>query len=288
MNVNISSTAKTLVTAALIVFLHGLLSAGPAWQTDWQKALEDSAANKRPILMDFYTDWCPHCTRLDKTTFADKTMNDYFKKENYILVKINPEKDRPAEAKFKVYSYPTLVIFNNTGAEIDRLLGYQSTGQLIKALEDLKKGIGTLEDLLGRLKKVEKQNTPGTFELMFRILDKYTARADYPDGLELIARIVAKDKDNTLKQASAALYQKGYIYYKWKKYQKALDALLAIHKIYPDSEEAVSGFAAAAYYSGKLNDPVLTLKILKDFVKRYPDSRYAERSRKRIAQLEKK
>lgn len=258
------------------------------WQTDWQQTLKTAVEKKQPVLIDFYTDWCPHCKRLDELTFSDAKVGEYFSKENYALIKINPEKDTEAENKFKVYSYPTLVIFKADGAELDRMLGFFDPETLIKSLEDLKKGIGTLDDLMGKYKAYPE--TDKSFEkitLMFGILDKYIARADYPQALELIDRIIVLDKDNILKQASAAMYQRGYIYYKWKKYRQAVDALLEISKVYPKSEEAEDGYASAAYYSEKIKDPKLTLEILKGFVKNFPNSKYVERFGKKIAELEK-
>lgn len=277
-----------IVIAVLVLGFGAQLFSGDHWKTDWKTSLKEAAANNQPVLIDFYTDWCPPCKKLTKTTFVDPRMNEYFQKEKYVLVKINPEKDREAESKFKVYSYPTLVLFNGKGEEIDRILGYRTTAQLIEALDNLKKGIGTLKDLLAKQEKVATQKTEKNFELMFKILDKYTARADYPQGLELIGKIVELDKDNGMKQASAAMFQKGYIYYKWKKYKEAVDALTAIHKVYPDSEEAVGGFSAAAYYSTKLKDPALTLKIYKELVKTYPGHKSAENAKKQIQKLEKK
>ncbi len=274
--------------SVLIMGTWGWLFPGENWQTEWKTALKEAAAGNRPVLIDFYTDWCPPCKKLTKTTFADPKMNGYFQKEKYMLVKINPEKDREAESKFKVYSYPTLVLFNGKGEEIDRILGYRTTDQLIEALDNLKKGIGTLRDLLAKQKKLGDRKSEENFKLLFEILDKYTARADYPEGLELIGRIVELDKDNAMKQASAALFRKGYIYFKWKKYREAVMALTGIHKIYPDSEEAVSGFSAAAYYSTNLDDPALTLKIYKELVETYPGHKEAEYAKKKIKKLESK
>jgi thioredoxin-related protein len=256
------------------------------WETDWQTGLKQAAADKRPVMIDFFTDWCPHCKRLDKTTFKTDAVGDYFKKENYMLIKINPEKDRAAEAKFKVYSYPTLVIFNTKGKEIDRILGYRSAEDLVKALEDLKKGIGTLQDLKRRYKSTKGQATETNFDLIFKIMNKYIARADYPQALELVDEVVKLDYDNKHKKAAAAMFQRGYIYYKWKKYRKAADALIKIHKAYPKSGEAVDGFRAAAYYIGKLNEPKLVLDVLKQFIEVYPQGEHAEKTRKRIKKLE--
>ena len=257
------------------------------WETDWNKAFKDAAAAKRPVLVDFYTDWCPPCKKLAAVTFVDENMIGYFNKENYMLIKINPEKDRVAEDKFKVYSYPTLVVFNPAGAETDRILGFRTAEELIKILEDLKKGIGTLEDLLNRLEKIKEEKTQAAFDLRLEILAKYIARAAFPEALAMVDKIVALDKDNALKQASAALFQKGFIYYKWKKYKEAIDALTAIQKVYPEAAEAEEGYAAAAYYSEKLKDPALTLKILKEYVKLFPGTEYSESARKKIAELEK-
>lgn len=279
-----------IIAILTILAAYCLLFSAPAieWQTDWQQTLKTAVEKKQPVLIDFYTDWCPHCKRLDAITFSDAKVSEYFNKENYALIKINPEKDTEAESKFKVYSYPTLVIFKPDGAELDRMLGAIDPESLIKSLEDLKKGIGTLDDLLGKYK--EYPETDKSFEkitLMLGILDKYIARADYPQGLELIDRIIEMDKDNVFKQASAAMYQRGYIYYKWKKYRQAVDALLEIIKVYPKSEEAEDGYASAAYYSEKIKDPKLTLEILKGFVKNFPNSKSLERFIKRIAELEK-
>ncbi|MDQ1352633.1 MAG: thioredoxin 1 [Acidobacteriota bacterium] len=279
-----------IIAILTILAAYCLLFSAPAinWQTDWQQVLKTAVDKKQPVLIDFYTDWCPHCKSLDAITFSDAKVGEYFNKENYALIKINPEKDTEAENKFKVYSYPTLVIFKADGAELDRMLGFIDPETLIKNLEDLKKGIGTLADLLAKYK--EYPETDKSFEkitLMFGILDKYIARADYPQALELIDRIIEFDKDNVLRQAAKAMYQRGYIYYKWKKYQQAVNALLEISKVYPQSQEAEDGYASAAYYSEKIKDPKLTLEILKGFIKKFPNSKNIERFSKKIAELEK-
>ncbi|MCP5049804.1 MAG: thioredoxin fold domain-containing protein [bacterium] len=274
---------------AFIILVWGQLTlvAGVTWKTDWQKELKDAAANNRPVLLDFYTDWCPHCKRLDKTTFVDKSVAEFFKKENYVLIKINPEKDRAAEDKFKVYSYPTLVMFNGKGNEIDRILGYRDAKQLVQALSDLKKGIGTLGDLLNRYEKTKGQATEKNFKLISEIMSKYTARADYPEALGMADETIRLDQGDKLKKAADALSYKGYIYYKWKKYQKAIDVLLSVHKIYPESEHGPGGFVGAAYYSQKLEDPALTANILKTFLEKYPDHNYAKRAREKLEKIEK-
>ena len=279
---------KISLVLLLLLVVSTLLQAADTiqWQTDWQQGLKTAAAQNRPVFLDFYTDWCPPCKRMKKTTFVDKGMLEYFKKEKYLLIKVNPEKDRIAEKKFKVYSYPTMLIFNGKGKEIDRLLGYQDAKQLIKALEDLKKGIGTLEDLLNHYQKTKGKAVKENFELISKIMNKYIARADYPQALELVNTVIALDKENKHEQAAGAMFQRGYIYFKWKKLKKAVDALMAIHKTYPHAKEAAGSIQAAIYYSGKMDEPKLTVKLLKRFVKVFPKEKFAEKAHKKIKKLE--
>lgn len=257
------------------------------WRTDWKQGLKEAVANGQPVLMDFYTDWCPHCNRMDKITFVDQTVLEYFKKEKYMMFKINPEKDVESEKVFKVFSYPTFLIFNGKGKEIDRFLGYQDSQTLIRKLEDLKQGIGTLEFYLAQYEKTRGKANKENFDTISEIMNKYIARADYPQALELVDEVVRLGKDNSHKQAAGAVLFRGYIYYKWKKYQQAINVLLNLHKQFPKSEEVPESFLSAAYYAYKMKDPAQQLKILKTFVKKFPDHKSVERAKKQIAKIEK-
>ncbi|MCP4220928.1 MAG: hypothetical protein GY765_40240, partial [bacterium] len=191
--------------------------------------------------------------------------------------------------KFKVYGYPTLVIYKNDGSELDRILGFRDTDTLTKILDDLEKGIGTLDDLLSKIKKYKKEDqAKEKFKMMSDVIDKYIARADFENALKMVDAIVALDKDNKLKQAAPAMATAGYAYYKWKKFPKAVDVLLSIHKKFPDCEEAEGAVASAAYYAGKGNDTALSLKVMKKYVTAFPKGKYIDRFKKEIAKLENK
>lgn len=51
------------------------------WLT-FEEALKKSKAEKRPIFIDVYTDWCGYCKKMDKNTFSEpkvaKLLNDKF------------------------------------------------------------------------------------------------------------------------------------------------------------------------------------------------------------------
>jgi thioredoxin-related protein len=275
------------LSLVIVVFGQIALFAGVEWKTDWQKELKAAAEANKPVIIDFYTDWCPHCKRMDKTTFKEESVLKYLADENYVMIKVNPEKDKAAEDKFKVYSYPTFVMFDGKGNEVDRMLGYYDGEKFVNALNGLKKGIGTLDDLRNRYQKTKGNATKENFELIDAIISKLVARADYPEALEMADETVRLDKDNKKDKAAGALHMKGYIYYKWKKYQKSVDELTAIHKIYPKSEQAAEGLASAAYYSQKMNKPEVTRDILQQFIELFPKHDYAQKAKEELDKINK-
>jgi thioredoxin-related protein len=62
-------------------------------KVNWVTIEEAEALNKKnpkKIFVDFYTDWCGWCKRMDATTFSHPAIADYINK-NYYAVKFNAE-----------------------------------------------------------------------------------------------------------------------------------------------------------------------------------------------------
>jgi len=73
------------------------------WQS-WSEVKTKAAANKQPIFIDMYTDWCVYCKVMDATTYRNDSIVAYLKK-HYQRFKFNPEKKDTLEWQQKLYTF---------------------------------------------------------------------------------------------------------------------------------------------------------------------------------------
>jgi len=108
------------------------------WERDLPKALARASDEKKLVMVDFYTDWCRWCQRMDQTTFADAKVQKAL--ERVVSVKLNAEKDgRAAATRLSVDGYPTIVFLDPNGGEVGRIPGYLEPGPFLAELEDILK-----------------------------------------------------------------------------------------------------------------------------------------------------
>lgn len=111
-------------------------SAELSWNR-FDKALVLARTEKRPILVDFYTDWCSWCKEMDKQTYANRSIREKLGK-SFVLAKVNAESGQTltiqgktlTEAQLakamRVNTYPTAWFFDPSGKPILPVKGYFS------------------------------------------------------------------------------------------------------------------------------------------------------------------
>jgi thiol:disulfide interchange protein DsbD len=92
----------------------------------------------RPVMLDFYADWCVSCKEMERFTFADPRVRARL--SGWLLlqadVTANSAEDKALLAHFKLFGPPGIVFFDPSGHEVPgvRVVGFQSADEFLSSL----------------------------------------------------------------------------------------------------------------------------------------------------------
>ena len=109
---------------------------GITWFSKLADAQSRAEVLQRPILVDFFADWCSPCRMLDQQVWPDPEVAK--EAGRFICVRVNVD-DSPAIAKgFRVVSIPTVVVITSQGGILQRGVGYRDAKAMVKMLQAVK------------------------------------------------------------------------------------------------------------------------------------------------------
>jgi thiol:disulfide interchange protein DsbD len=132
-----------------IVYASGAASArsraqggGLAWRfhQDELAAIAEARAQGKPVIIDFWADWCTACKELDKTAWADPRVQAAAGR--FVTLKMDGSHDTDAFQtvfdKYAVVGMPTVVFIDSAGREVpQRITGAVEAEEMLKYLESV-------------------------------------------------------------------------------------------------------------------------------------------------------
>lgn len=89
--------------------------------------------SSRPVMLDFYADWCVACKELEKFTFTDEAVRRRMAGMTLLRADVtaNNDHDRALLKRYTLFGPPALVFFAPAGNELpgSRVIGYQDARQ---------------------------------------------------------------------------------------------------------------------------------------------------------------
>ena len=123
-----------------------LLTTGPgvAWQPYSEQVLENAVMMGKPVIIDFYADWCAPCRELEQITFHDSEVVKQAE-ANFVMIKIDlTRKGDPNERllqQYDVRGVPTVVFLDKQGREHRelRVMRYMPPAEFLQRMVEITK-----------------------------------------------------------------------------------------------------------------------------------------------------
>ncbi len=144
MSVRIRRLALALALVASVVRVHGAApeSGGdPGWPT-LDAVLQNRSGRERPILVNFYKQSCPYCSKL-RLAFEDRKHATQLEKIRKAQVDVLSTRGGGLASRLSVTAVPTLVLLDSSGRVTDRLDGLPDPSALERLLDRAERSRGS-------------------------------------------------------------------------------------------------------------------------------------------------
>ena len=242
------STNKVLV---LSLFFSVILSCRINNDYPWTNIALDEIINNNTdklVLVDFETEWCVWCDRLDTDTYTDQRVIEFAKK-NLISKKIDAEKNNGPQQKkkYRVMGYPTILLLDSEGNEIDRIVGYRPSDEFLNELNRIKNRENTLSDLITRY----KQNINNS-SVKIDLAEKYILM-NLPDSARLLLDNIYSFQKKKHQLDFSVSFNLSQLYYKIRSLDRSIEILDQIVDSGVDSSD-IAYFFRLLYKSKRSSD----------------------------------
>ncbi len=112
-----------------------------AFEVSWTNVttlqqIQDASKTGKPVMIDFYADWCAQCKELDKITYIDKNVSELSK--SFTCIKVDLTKgDKNIEEKYEIKGLPVVAFIKPNGEEIKsvRVTGFLKPEEFINQMK---------------------------------------------------------------------------------------------------------------------------------------------------------
>lgn len=133
--------------AAGVMVAEALRTPGVTWEPYSPESVERAIAEGRPVMIDFYADWCIPCIELDRRTFTDAEVirqSAGFERLKVDLTHFDSPEAGALRTQYDIAGVPTIVFLGPDGLEHrqSRVLGYLPPDEFLERMAAVTGGAG--------------------------------------------------------------------------------------------------------------------------------------------------
>ncbi len=251
------------------------------WEKGFDDALRKARRAGKPLIVDFWADWCSWCERLDETTYVDPWV--VRRAQEFVAVKVDTEgsrRDLEVARRYQVSSLPTIVFLSPDGRQLGRVDGYQGPGVFPRTLDAalaVAKRVMAWEDALAR--------NPDDARALALLGAHLYEQMYVEDARELLRRAVARDTEEPADDRRRSRMLLAFLESLARNFpaaEKLAKEALALEPT-DDDEPKLLFVLGRTYVSwGRNDEAVATMEII---VRQYPQSPVAQKARELLSGL---
>jgi thiol:disulfide interchange protein DsbD len=123
---------------------HSSLASADGVETQFKpikgvEELEHELAQNKPVMLDFYADWCVSCKEMENFTLSDPKVQELL--ADFVLLQAdvtpNDEQDKALYKRFGIFGPPAILFFDRNGKEQKsvRVVGFMSAEEFYQHLK---------------------------------------------------------------------------------------------------------------------------------------------------------
>ena len=105
----------------------------------WNRRISTARSGDRPVMLDFYADWCVECKRMERNTFPEPQVQGLFGRFDLLQADVtaNDDTDQELMKAFGIIGPPAILFFDSAGEEMKayRLVGYFEADEFASHLQ---------------------------------------------------------------------------------------------------------------------------------------------------------
>jgi thioredoxin-like negative regulator of GroEL len=276
------------MTSALVLTL---LLVGPTssekgiqWEKSFDRAMEKAAEQDKPVLVDFWAEWCGWCHRLDRTTYADPVVGEIAK--SLVAVKVDTEggrRDLEVSKRYRVYTLPTILFLSPRGRQVWRINSYMGPGRFPHVMEKALQAAKRVS--VWELALEENPDDAGAaFNLGLHLWDQEC----YEESEELLAQAAANDADRPVhdrRRTRLMLAMLQNVQHRYAEAESLIKEALSLDPKGADQPKLLFMLGRNYVSWGRHEQGMETMQVI---VREHPQSPMAQRAKETLVILERK
>ncbi len=106
---------------------------------DLEAALSSARSQSKPVILDFYADWCVSCKEMEAFTFTNAQVAARMNQAVLLQADVtaNNSEDKELLRRYGIFGPPAIIFYDNEGVEIDgaRVVGFMSADKFLAHLD---------------------------------------------------------------------------------------------------------------------------------------------------------